>query len=155
MYVALAVCFTAATVHGGPVSDSLGEEALHAKWSSFKSEHGKGYASHEEDAKKQVFFENTRVIEEHNERFRQGLESFELAHNHMSDLTAEEIQQTHSGLIMPEDVDEVNQNATVHMVSEGYKYPEKFDWRDFGAVTPVKDPVNCGTCSYSRLQVIF
>ncbi|XP_022664014.1 cathepsin L1-like [Varroa destructor] len=141
--VAVSVCGSSTVPN---VSPSLLQAALHAKWSSYKAQHGKEYASHVDNVKKVVFLENTRTIEEHNLRFHQGLESFQMGHNALSDFTLEEIQATRMGLAMPSDIEEHHANASLHVTSEDYPYPTRLDWRDQNAVGPVKNQQHCASC---------
>lgn len=137
----------AVLAYGGPALDraETTSEAEHAKWSAFKAKHGKVYAAHEEDARKATFLEHSRFIDEHNERFRQGLETFELSHNKLSDLTMEEIAATRLGVLASQP-DIVLVNASWHVTPDNFEVPASLDWRTQGAVSPVKDQDQCLGC---------
>lgn len=141
---------TVIAVYGGSAVDvseySLDSADLHAKWTAYKERHSRQYDPHEEKTRKAIFLERTRVIEEHNARFHQGLESFKMGHNKMSDLTMEELKQRYMGLEMPPNVEEMRANVPVHVAPESYYAPDKFDWRYYKGVSPVKDQGNCASC---------
>jgi len=141
-FTVLAVALVGAA-HAAELSDSL----VHAKWSSYKAQHGKEYQHAKEEAlRKSNFIQATKTIEEHNARFQQGLESFEMGHNHLSDLSLEEIVSTKMGLVMPPNAVELKANASFHVPSAGYQHPASLDWRTWGGVTPVKNQGSCGSC---------
>jgi len=141
-FTVLAVALFGAA-HAAELSDSL----VHAKWSSYKAQHGKEYQHAKEEAlRKSNFIQATQTIEEHNARFQQGLESFEMGHNHLSDLSLEEIVSTRMGLVMPSNLEELMANASYHVPAAGYQHPAALDWRTWGGVTPVKNQGSCGSC---------
>lgn len=63
-------------------------------WEKFKLEYGRTYDfdSNRESLRKEIFAENLRGIEEHNQRYLRGLETYYKGVNEFTDLTWEEFR---------------------------------------------------------------
>lgn len=71
---------------------------LDEKWEEFKVNFNKVYRlSNEEQVRKEIFSKNLMEIEEHNERYAAGKESYEKGINQFSDLTYEEFARVYLG----------------------------------------------------------
>ena len=143
---AFVVCAALLASAQAGLSPSALESALRSKWSAYKAEHGKEYHPSEEEHRLTTFMENGRMIDEHNARFHQGLESFEMGHNDMSDLTLEEIMSTRMGLVLPPNADQIHANASLHIVPSDAPVPQVVDWRSQKCVQRVKNQGSCGSC---------
>ncbi|XP_072375485.1 cathepsin L-like proteinase [Diabrotica undecimpunctata] len=115
----------------------------HEKWSQFKADHSKKYEHlREEQVRFQIFSDNLRKIEEHNKRYESGEVSYFLAVNQFADMTPEEFKVMLDSQIvhMPKP------NITSRFVVDSQSVvPESIDWREKGAVTPVRDQGDCGS----------
>jgi C1A family cysteine protease len=116
---------------GVPVAD---------KFAMFKAQFSKSYTTAELEASAEAAFAaNEQTIIEHN---LLGL-SYWLGHNTFSDLTWEEFTSTHLGSLTglaarPKKYDFSLLSKTVNDTS--------WDWTTKGAVTPIKNQGNCGSC---------
>jgi C1A family cysteine protease len=121
----------------GSFSFTSEEDALFQR---FKSEHGKVYFdANDETYRKSVFTANLKKIRAHEEK---GL-SYTLGMNEFGDMTWEEFYAKHTGFLGVRgrfmrsnnygDLSEVSPAASV-------------DWTEKGAVTPVKNQGQCGSC---------
>jgi len=121
---------------------------LDTEWENFKIKYGKGLlSSQEHDTRKNIFANNLKFIEKHNAEHAQGLHTFTVGVNQFADLTNEEFVQQYTGF-MP--VDGLPESDVV--VGD---LPDSIDWRQKGAVTPVKNQGQCGSCwSFSAVGTI-
>lgn len=129
---------------------SEGDDLLDAEheFGEFKAKFGKNYATSEEHEHRfNVFKDNLRLARRH-----QLLDpSAEHGVTQFSDLTPREFRDKYLGLKrlqLPADA----QKAPI-LPTKGL--PTDFDWRDHGAVTPVKDQVMCRITSFLFKRFLF
>lgn len=115
-------------------------------WNEFKKTHGKSYLGAEvENYRFGVFKKNVEIIEKHNQDFSMGLTTYRLGINAFADWTFDEFKVAMLG---------TSNRFSGHYQSAGrfmrlpthVKIPDAVDWREKGAVTPVKNQGQCGSC---------
>jgi C1A family cysteine protease len=135
------VPFFAALALGAATADAeltTGAE-LKLLWSTWKSLNNKIYAEFEEISKFTTFAENYFMIVKHNAQ--KG--NHKLALNQFADLTDEEFRSTHAtGLIRKKE----RKQPTFEVDYSILATPASVDWREKGAITPVKNQGQCGSC---------
>ncbi|MED6256841.1 hypothetical protein ATANTOWER_028974 [Ataeniobius toweri] len=82
------------------------------------------------------------MINDHNLEASLGLHTYELAMNHLGDLTTEEITSSFVGTIVPSELERV----PYEFLKINKSLPASLDWRDEGLVTSVKSQGSCGSC---------
>jgi len=115
---------------------SLEEQLARDLFSQWKLTHNKVYkAGHEEQHRLGIFIDNYIKIQQHN-RKNSGVT---LGLNQFADLTTEEFTDLYTGYIPQQRNGQV---ANFHL----NELPANVDWREKGAVTPVKNQLACGSC---------
>ncbi|XP_047495305.1 procathepsin L-like isoform X1 [Penaeus chinensis] len=131
------------TVFACVVAAAVASPSLRQQWHNFKAEHGRHYASPQEERYRlSVFEQNQQFIDDHNARFENGEVTFTLQMNQFGDMTSEEFTATMNGFLNTP----TRRPAGILRADDDETLPEKVDWRTKGAVTPVKDQKQCGSC---------
>jgi len=112
-----------------------------AKWAEFKAKHGKQHSGVEEKERMKRFLERDAEIVEHNKKFARGEVSFSRGHNKYSDMNGKDFKKFAFGLRLAK-----NDSIPFAVSMPSGPLPDSFDWRDQGAVSPVKDQGQCGSC---------
>ncbi|XP_071526131.1 digestive cysteine proteinase 3-like [Panulirus ornatus] len=111
-------------------------------WLLFKAQYGRHYGSAAEERYRQsVFEQNQQFIDDHNAKFENGDVTFTLKMNQFGDMTNDEINAAMNGYVMP-----TVTHPIAKLTDGGSNVPKEVDWRTKGAVTPVKDQAQCGSC---------
>lgn len=125
-----------------PMREFIHHDVAHhdAHFNSFVDNHNVQYEHQKELLqRKYIFSQNLRYIESFN---RQG-KSYQLAVNHFADKTDAEIRYLLGKKTTP---NKKNSGHPFEKSKYSKQLPDSFDWRIFGAVTPVKDQGICGSC---------
>ncbi|XP_075380368.1 procathepsin L-like isoform X1 [Mycteria americana] len=118
------------------------DPALEEAWEGWKSLHAKEYSGEAEAARREVWENNLRRIQQHNREESQGQHTFRLAMNHYGDLTDKEFNWLLNGFTLARQEELV----PLFQASAVLKTPVEVDWRAKGYVTPVKNQGHCGSC---------
>lgn len=116
---------------------------LDRHWELWKKVHSKVYSQElEELGRRRIWEQNLEMINVHNLEASLGLHTYELAMNHLGDLTNEEIIATLTGTVVPAELE----RSSVNNVKVNNSLPPTVDWRTKGLVTEVKMQGMCGSC---------
>ncbi|XP_045805235.1 zingipain-2-like [Trifolium pratense] len=126
------------------MSRTLSEPSIVEAHQQWKMKYGRTYTnSSEMDKRYQIFKENLKYIVNFNNA---GNNSYKLGLNPYSDLTSEEFIATHTGLKVPRHLSSSKKGSNTIHFNLSDDVPTKFDWREQGVVTDVKNQGNCGCC---------
>jgi C1A family cysteine protease len=120
--------------------EPLREEHYQFLFTSWMEQHGKEYEHDQFFSRYNVFKNNLDYVREHEE----GEHSYTLAMNEFGDLTSEEFSAIYLTGLLPQRGQYMReQNAEVLTDVDA---PSSIDWTTKGAVTPVKNQGQCGSC---------
>ncbi|XP_022898480.1 low-temperature-induced cysteine proteinase-like [Olea europaea var. sylvestris] len=129
------------------------QDDIMALYESWLVKHGKVYnALGEKEKRFAIFKDNLRFIEEHNSVDR----SYKLGLNQFADLTNEEYRSMFVGGRMERKTRLVKGGQSDRYVFKaGEEFPDSVDWREKGAVAPVKNQGHCGSCwAFSTIAAV-
>ncbi|NWH97458.1 CATL1 protein, partial [Tichodroma muraria] len=118
------------------------DPALEEAWEGWKNLYAKEYPREVEALRREIWEENLRHIQQHNQEESQGKHSYRLAMNHFGDLTNQEFNELMNGYTPVKR----EEPAPLFQASAALKAPVKVDWRAKGYVTRVKSQGDCGSC---------
>ncbi|KAL3514454.1 hypothetical protein ACH5RR_027171 [Cinchona calisaya] len=121
------------------------DEEVMALYEEWLVKHGKSYNGllGEKDKRFEIFKDNLRYIDEQNSM---GNRSYTLGLNRFADLTNEEYRTTYLGF-RPDRKRRLGRTPSDRYLPKvGESVPDSFDWREKGAVLPIKDQGSCGSC---------
>lgn len=120
------------------------DDEVKGLYESWIVKHGKNYnAIGEKEKRFEIFKDNLKFIDEHNAETR----PYKLGLNRFSDLTNEEYRAMFVGGRLDRKTRLLkNPKSERYAFKVGEELPESVDWREKGAVAPVKDQGQCGSC---------
>jgi len=110
-------------------------------WLIWKSAHNKKYSDFgEEKVRFTIWKDNFNRIIEHN---KHNSKSFVLGMNHFGDMTTTEFKALMNGYLHSPNLEKTGSKFFSHFDADP---PTAIDWKAKGAVTPVKNQGQCGSC---------
>lgn len=121
-----------------------------ARWRDYKVQFGKFYQSASEEVERYTIWREN--IKNHMDHNTDNSKSFLLGANNFTDMTHHEFRH-HMGACYKIPKEAMHDNQTLKQ-SEGSTFlpaanvqlPASMDWRQYGAVTPIKNQGQCGSC---------
>ncbi|XP_062301717.1 procathepsin L-like [Osmerus eperlanus] len=116
---------------------------LNEQWEKWKDKYQKSYGNKVEDLHRRIVWEkNLRLVHKHNEETSTGQHSFTMGVNHLTDMTAEEVNILLNGLKQ----EDLNHDNWISNPLMDIPLPMSVDWRERGMVSPVQNQGMCGSC---------
>ena len=110
------------------------------------NEYGKVYADvGERTYRMGVWLENYAYVQKHNARHAAGQETYSLEMNEFADMPSEEFGQRYLMTDYKYEMPEVTSKCTGKQ-APSTSLPDSVDWATKGAVTPIKNQGQCGSC---------
>uniref|UniRef100_A0A2C9VJ84 Cysteine proteinase n=1 Tax=Manihot esculenta TaxID=3983 RepID=A0A2C9VJ84_MANES len=129
--------------HGQNPLPERSDAQIQRMYEMWLMKHGKAYnALGEKEKRFEIFKDNLRFIDEHNSVNR----TYKVGLNQFADLTNEEYRAKFLGTRMERKNRLGAGRSQRYLFNKGDDLPEKVDWREKGAVVPVKDQGQCGSC---------
>uniref|UniRef100_A0ACD5XT21 Uncharacterized protein n=1 Tax=Avena sativa TaxID=4498 RepID=A0ACD5XT21_AVESA len=168
----MALCFldgsSATSRFATEETDPMRLRMMEGRFQRWKAEHSKTYATlAEERHRLRVYAHNIRYIEATNDDAGAGL-TYELGETAYTDLTSDEFMAMYTAPPLSSSDDDTATIITTHAgpihassgqlqvyLNESAGAPASVDWRASGAVTPVKNQGQCGSCwAFSTVAVV-
>jgi len=122
---------------------------IYNEWEKWKSEYNPHYLSNEEHDKRfQIFAENKQKVLELNRKYANEPDGPRFGLNQFADLTSDEF----ANLYLHQIPSDIPRGYAFHASEKDY--PKKKDWREEGAVNPVKSQDSCSCWPYSATSVM-
>ncbi|MFS7931340.1 putative fruit bromelain [Helianthus anomalus] len=123
-------------------SRTLNQETMLQRHQQWMVQYGRVYRDYvEKEMRFKIFSNNVEYIESFNNA---GNRPYKLSVNQFADQTNEEFKAARNGFKVPSDLESTR--ATPFKYENVTVIPSNMDWRKKGAVTPVKDQGQCGSC---------
>ncbi|PON40820.1 Cysteine Protease [Parasponia andersonii] len=139
--------------HGTEVPSERTEKEMRAMYESWLVKHGKANNALGEKQKRfEIFKDNLRFVDEHNRENR----TYTVGLNKFADLTNEEYRAMYLGAKMDRRGRlSGSRRSDRYAFRVGDELPKSVDWRKEGAVAPVKDQGQCGSCwAFSTIAAV-
>ncbi|XP_048447261.1 senescence-specific cysteine protease SAG12-like [Pyrus x bretschneideri] len=138
------ILVTLGTLASEATSRTLYQASIAAKHEQWMKKHGRVYQdSAEKERRFQIFKNNVEFVEKFNS---EGNMTYSLHINRFSDMTYDEFLRDYTGYKQPtESTSSTAASFTYENLSLA-DVPQNIDWRENGAVSPVKFQGSCGCC---------
>ncbi|PSR87959.1 Cysteine proteinase [Actinidia chinensis var. chinensis] len=126
-------------------SSSRTDEEVMGIYAEWLAKHGKAYNRiGERERRFEIFKDNLKFVDEHNSENR----SYKVGLNRFADLTNEEYRSMFLGTKTDSKRRFMKSKSASrrYAVQDSDMLPESVDWRESGAVAPIKDQGSCGSC---------
>merc|ERR1719160_2319716 len=117
------------------------KDPLADEFKRFIAKWGKSYTAEERESRFAAFKDNYAFVMAENAKGHK----YKLAVNEFADMTADEFGATHMGISKPDKIWGELPYLGQHKYS-GATLPSSVDWSQKGAVTPIKNQGQCGSC---------
>ncbi|PKU86664.1 Oryzain alpha chain [Dendrobium catenatum] len=157
--VVVLLFFVAVLIAGiaAPAAAERSEEEVRLLYEGWLVKHKKSVnALEEKESRFQVFKDNLLFIDEHNAAADAGEHTFWLGLNRFADLTNEEYRAKFLGYRSAGRRRRLSVAGSDRYKSDsGNDLPDSIDWREKGAVLPIKDQGSCGSCwAFSTVSAV-
>jgi len=125
---------------------ALSETHYQNSFVQWMKDYSKTYSNDEFFSRYEIFKKNLDFVNNHNAAEK----GYSVAMNKFADLSSHEFAKYYLGLRIPADAANhyhpVDAHTEKHLAEKVAAAPTSFDWRTKGAVTPIKNQGQCGSC---------